>query len=311
MLIINDWLAAEPCGRTVFTIGVFDGLHLGHQALIRQVIDRAKALKATSLVLTFEPHPLVVLSPAGAPEILTTFDQKAKLLDNLGLAALGRLRFDQAMSDLRALDFLNEIIAKRVQLLEIFVGPDFHFGRGAEGNPDLIKKWGASLPEPVKVRPISEVKGPKEETYSSSHIRGLIKVGLVKEAASILGRAYNISGLVVSGQARGRSLGYPTANLGEVPQLIPGPGVYAVEAILGSERLYGMTSIGHNPTFVSQTLTVETFIFDYSRDFYGEKLELAFKARLRGMIRFDSVTSLVRQLGEDEKMARAVLAKSL
>ncbi|MDR1871886.1 MAG: riboflavin biosynthesis protein RibF [Deltaproteobacteria bacterium] len=307
MLIINDWLASEPLGRTVLTIGVFDGLHLGHQALIRQVIDRAKAKDATSLVLTFEPHPLVVLSPAGAPEILTTFEQKARLLETLGLGAIGRLRFDQAMSDLRALDFLNDILAKRAKLIEVFMGPDFHFGRGAEGNLDLIKKWGGALAAPVKVRPISEVRGPREETYSSSHIRGLIKVGLVKEAASILGRPYSISGVVVSGQARGRSLGFPTANLGEVPQLIPGPGVYAVEATLGQERLFGMTSIGHNPTFVSQTLTVETFIFDYARDFYGEKLEIAFIARLRGMIRFDSVKSLVRQLGEDEKMARAAL----
>jgi riboflavin kinase/FMN adenylyltransferase len=310
MLIFPDWLRAEALDRTVMTIGVFDGLHLGHQSLIRQVIHRAKVLSATSLVLTFEPHPLVVLSPAGAPETLTTFDQKAKFVGDMGLMAMGRLRFDRAMSDLGAREFLSQVLAKRMKLVEIFIGPDFHFGRGAEGDLALIKEWGRSLKEPVKARSIQQVNGPRGETFSSSHIRGLIKVGLAREAANILGRPYRLAGQVVAGQARGRTLGYPTANLGQVAQLIPGPGVYAVRAILGDLTLFGMTSVGHNPTFSSQALTVETHIFDYSRDFYGEKLELEFIDRLRGVIRFDSAAGLIRQLGEDEKAARAVLGLS-
>ncbi|MDR2141241.1 MAG: bifunctional riboflavin kinase/FAD synthetase [Deltaproteobacteria bacterium] len=308
MLIIPDWLSCAPLGRTVMTIGVFDGIHLGHQFLIQRVIDRAKALGATSLVLTFEPHPLVVLSPAGAPEILTTFDRKAEILGELGLEALGLLRFDQTLSDMRALDFLNQVIAARLKLLEIHIGPDFRFGRGAEGHMATLRDWGRQLDPPVKARSIQQIKGPREETYSSSHIRGLIKVGLVEEAAGILGRTYRISGVVETGQARGRLLGYPTANLGQVPQLIPGPGVYATRVILGALTFHGMTSVGYNPTFSSRILTVETYIFDFSEDCYGEKLEVEFVARLRGVIRFDSAESLVRQLGEDEKMARALLA---
>ncbi|MDR1607321.1 MAG: riboflavin biosynthesis protein RibF [Deltaproteobacteria bacterium] len=310
MLIIPDWLSSQPLGRTVFTIGVFDGLHLGHQALIKRVIERANELSATSLALTFSPHPLVVLSPSGAPETLTTFEQKVEILRELDLMALGRLRFDRAMSDLLARDFLDRIIATRLKPVEIFIGPDFHFGRGAEGNFALIKEWGQSLPVPAKVFSIEQVKGPGGETYSSSHIRGLIKVGLVREAANILGRPYRISGVVEVGQARGRCLGYPTANLGQSRQLTPGPGVYAVRVKLGEKTLYGMTSVGHNPTFSSKVLTVETNIFDFNGDCYGEKLDLEFMDWLRGVIRFDSAASLTRQLGEDEKMARAVLGLS-
>jgi riboflavin kinase/FMN adenylyltransferase len=309
MLIIPDWLSAKPLGRTVLTIGVFDGLHLGHQSLIQRVISRAESLKAMSLALTFDPHPMAVLSKAAAPEVLTTFDQKAVLLEAMGLSALGRLCFNQELSNLLPLDFLNNVIAKSMNLQEFYVGPDFHFGRNAEGNISLLQKWASTLGHPVNVRPITMVKGPNDEDYSSSHLRGLLKVGLVEEAAKILGRPYLISGEVIAGQARGRQLGYPTANLGRVPQLIPGPGVYAVRAYLGGLTLFGMTSIGHNPTFKSQFLTVETFIFDFSQDFYGQILRVEFLTRLRDMVRFDSVESLVRQLGDDEKMARGVLEK--
>ncbi|MDR1086196.1 MAG: riboflavin biosynthesis protein RibF [Deltaproteobacteria bacterium] len=310
MLIIPDWLSTEPLDRTVLTIGVFDGLHLGHQLLIRRVINRAKALAAISLVLTFDPHPMVVLSPAGAPEVLTTFDQKAKLLEPMGLSGLGRLCFTQALSNTGAVDFLNEYISGPLKLLELYVGPDFHFGRNAEGNISLLRDWARSSAYPVKVRSVQALKGPQDEDFSSSHLRGLLKVGLVEEAARILGRPYLISGTVICGQARGRQLGYPTANLGQVPQLIPGPGVYAVRAILGDRIFRAMTSIGHNPTFSSKVLTVETYIFDFSEDFYGQTLELEFMARLRDMIRFDSVRSLVLQLQEDEKKARTFFQKN-
>jgi riboflavin kinase/FMN adenylyltransferase len=264
-----------------------------------------------SVVLTFEPHPLAVLTPAAVPATLTSFDQKAKILTAMGLSVLGKLKFDAALSDYRALEFLDKAVATRLMAKNVFVGQDFHFGRGAEGTLATIVEWGQRQNPKVFANAISEVKGPKGETYSSSHVRGLIKEGLVAEAANILGRAYSIVGTVVAGQARGRSLGYPTANLGPTPQLTPGPGVYAVFAHLDGRTLPGMTSVGHNPTFISPTLTVETHVFDFNEDFYGANLELEFIARLRGVIRFDSAASLIRQLGEDAKMARAILAQRL
>jgi riboflavin kinase/FMN adenylyltransferase len=310
MLIAEDWLNGPRLGRTVLTIGVFAGVHLGHAYLVGRTIERAKALNASSLVLTFDPHPLVVLSPAAAPETLTGFKRKAEILEAMGLSVLGRLRFDAAMSDWRPFDFLDRAVGERTSPQEIYVGQDFHFGRGAEGDLAAIKAWGEERRSPVLAHSLRQVKGPGGETYSSSRVRGLLREGLVREAAAILGRPYDLFGTVVKGEARGRLLGYPTANLGHMAQLIPGPGVYATRVKLGQKDLLGMTSVGYNPTFKSKKLTVETFIFDFSEDFYGENMTLSFIDRLRGVIRFSSPESLVRQLSEDEKQARAILAKT-
>jgi riboflavin kinase/FMN adenylyltransferase len=307
MLTFFDWLsdAPQPGPNVVLTIGVFDGLHLGHQFLIKSVISRAQELGVASLLLTFEPHPLTVLSSNAAPEILTTFDQKRDILETLGLSILGCLRFTEELSKQEPLVFLNQVLVPRVKPIEILVGPDFHFGKDAEGNFALLEEWAKGWKIKLHKVPIQEAL--EGETLASSRARGLLKLGFVESASKILGRFYRLTGTVIPGQKRGRTLGFPTANLGNLNQLIPGPGVYAVMAILGGKKYPAMTSIGQNPTFKGSYLTVETYIFDFAKEFYGEELSLDFVRRIRGMIRFDSVKALVAELKEDEKKARNFL----
>lgn len=307
MLTILDWAGHRPENRprAVLTVGVFDGLHLGHQRLIGEVVERARRKKAASVVLTFDPHPLSVLSRAQAPEVLTTLPQKAEILEGMGLDILGRLEFNEALRMTGPMEFLRDIIEVKVQPVEIVVGPDFRFGRDAEGHVDLLADWAKSVKAVV-----TEIELQKRDDvlYSSSHVRRMLKMGLVDAAALSLGRPYRLAGRVVTGAARGRQLGFPTANLGEVAQLIPGPGVYAVRARLRGESHQGMTSVGHNPTFANQYLTVETYLFDFNDDIYGESLDVDFVGHLRGMDKFDGLESLVKQLGDDERAARKLLA---
>ncbi|MDR2339658.1 MAG: riboflavin biosynthesis protein RibF [Deltaproteobacteria bacterium] len=311
MIVVQDWLrdAPVPGLRAVLTIGVFDGLHRGHRYLLERVIAGAAALGVDSLLLTFEPHPLSVLSSKYAPEILTTFPQKAGLLSDMGLSILACLRFDQEMASLGAEGFLDGVIASRVAPAGILIGPDFHFGRNAEGDFALLESWARGRGIPIEA--VEMQRAPGGEVFSSSHVRGLLKTGHVESAARLLGRPYRISGVVIEGQRRGRELGFPTANLGKVSQLIPGPGVYAAMAVLDGKRLFAMTSVGNNPTFKGQSLTVETNILDFKGDLYGRDMGLDFIGRIRGMVRFDSATALAERLGEDERQARAILSAGL
>ena len=288
------------------TIGVFDGLHMGHQMLIGEVVERARRQGASSVVLTFDPHPLAVLSRAQAPEALTTFPQKAEILESLGVDVLGRLEFNDALRMTPPADFLRDVIGSKVSLAEMVVGHDFRFGRDAEGHIELLVEWAKSQKAAVVEFPLQK---DGDVVYSSSHVRRLLKMGLVDAAAVSLGRPYRLAGTVVPGAARGRKLGFPTANLGDVAQLIPGPGVYAARARLRGEIHPAMTSVGHNPTFANQYLTVETYLFDFNEDFYGERLEVDFVSHLRGMVKFDGLDSLVKQLQEDERRARRKLAE--
>jgi riboflavin kinase/FMN adenylyltransferase len=307
MQIISDWQNSPPLDKSpvVMTIGTFDGLHLGHRFLIQEVIKKAKSKIAASLLLTFEPHPLSVISPNSAPQVLTTFRQKSELLLDSGLDVLGCVHFTESLSLMRAEDFLNEIISSKANLTDILIGSDFRFGRNAEGHVELLSDWAKGRGVTVEIVPLQV--SPSGETLSSSHVRGLIKIGLVEAASKILGGNYKIEGKVVTGAKRGGSLGFPTANLGDVSQLIPGPGVYAVRAFVKGRVYPAMTSVGDNPTFKNRNLTVETYLFDFSDDIYGEDLGLEFVARIRNMIRFDSPESLAGQLRKDESKARCVL----
>jgi riboflavin kinase/FMN adenylyltransferase len=264
-------------------------------------------MEVDSLLITFEPHPLSVLSNKYAPDILTTFEQKREILSHMGLSCLACLRFTKELAALGADDFLNTVLAPRLQPMEIFIGADFRFGRNAEGNYDMLAAWAKNKGAVLHSVEIQHAKNG--ETYASSHIRGLLKMGHVESAKRLLGRPYRIGGEVISGMKRGRALGFPTANLGKVEELIPGPGVYAVMAKLRGKSYPAMTSIGNNPTFKGQYLTVETYIFDFNDEFYGEYLSLDFIRRIRGMIRFDSGESLKAQLKKDEEEARVHVDK--
>ena len=308
MEFIADWerQASQSRLKTCFTIGVFDGLHLGHKFIIDAVIKNAAALKARSLVLTFEPHPLEVLAKAAAPPVLTTIEQKAEILKTWGLDRLGVLRFNKEMAATEAQKFLNQFIGKFIEPAGVVLGSDFTFGKDAKGNPETIKEW----LDKCSVKPRFTIAKPQSNAdgrYSSSQIRQDLKNGLVENAAKALGRPYRLYGTVVHGLARGRNLGFPTANLGEMTQLIPEPGVYAVRVNVEGESYPAMTSIGYNPTFGDHPMTVETNIFDFNRFIYGLNISIDFMTRLRSMIQFKSVDQLTGQLEQDRQSALTAL----
>ena len=309
MELIPDW-ERQPSGRrnrTVFTIGAFDGLHLGHRALIDLVQRQAARQKARTLVLTFEPHPLTVLAPEAAPPLLTTVEHKAEILADWGLDSLGVIRFTRETADTEPLKFLNQQVARFIDPAAAVLGPDFAFGRDARGGPETISLWLAGLSPRARLILIEPVSGDSG-LLSSSQIRQDLKEGLVEKAAQDLGRCYRLSGAVVHGQARGRLLGFPTANLGQIRQLVPGPGAYATRVHLAGRTWPGMTSIGHNPTFGEKGLTVETNILDFDNFIYGQDMALDFVARLRPIIRFESAEQLGRQLAQDRENARSYFA---
>ena len=308
MELINNW-DRPPSGvlpRTVFTIGVFDGLHLGHQALIGLVLENAARFKAQSLVLTFDPHPLEVLAKSASPPLLTTVAQKAEILAAWGLDRLGVLKFNREMAATEPVKFLNQYVGRFIEPAGVVLGPDFAFGQDAGGDAETVRAWLGDLnPKARLIR--AEAVSSGGGTLASSKIRQDIKEGLVGNAAQDLGRCYRLAGTVVHGQARGRTLGFPTANLGRIRQLIPGPGVYAVRVLLAGQTYSGMTAIGHNPTFGEKSLTVETNILDFDSCIYGQDLALDFVARLRPMLRFDSIASLVQQMRQDRVKAKQLL----
>jgi riboflavin kinase/FMN adenylyltransferase len=309
MELIPDW-GRQPSGsrpRTVFTIGVFDGLHRGHRALIDLVLKQAARLKARALVLTFEPHPLTVLADNAAPPLLTTVEQKAEVLTDWGLDSLGVLSFTRELADTEPLRFLNRHVARFIDPAAVVLGPDFAFGRDAQGGPETIRLWLSGLSPHARLIQIEPIAGDSG-LFSSSQIRQHLKEGLVERAAQDLGRCYRLSGSVVHGQSRGRTIGFPTANLGGIRQIAPGPGVYATRVRLAGQTWPGMTSIGYNPTFGDKSLTVETHILDFDRFIYGQTLDLDFAARLRPMIRFESVEQLTRQLAQDRETTRGILS---
>lgn len=309
MELINDWELQEAGERprTVFSIGVFDGLHLGHKHLIDQVIKNAARLKAQSLILTFEPHPLAILAPTAAPPALTTLEQKAEILQSWGLDRLGVLRFSREMAALPPQKFLFQFLGKFIDPIGAVLGPDFTFGQNAQGGPETINEWLRQVNSKAKVSIVAPQNGT-DGLYSSSQIRQDLKSGLVESAAAALGRPYRLTGQVVHGQARGRIIGFPTVNLGHIRQLIPEPGVYVSRVIIEGQSYGSMTSIGYNPTFGEQPMTVESNIFDFNRFVYGQEINLDFIGRLRAMIRFNSVDQLVAQLDKDRTAALKALA---
>ncbi len=307
MNVITNWekqnISERP--KTFFTIGSFDGLHLGHRYIIEKIIKKAKSLKAQSLVLTFEPHPLQILAATAAPPILTTLEQKIKILSSWGLDTLGVLAFNKKMAALSPSTFLQKIIEHFIKPMGLAIGPDFTFGRNAEGNFDFLEKWARNYN--FQVLKIDNQISNQDGHYSSSQIRQALKEGLVEVAARALGRPYQLSGQVEQGLARGRLLGFPTANLGQIPQLIPDPGVYAVWAQTHRTKHAAMCSIGYNPTFNQKVLTVEAHLLDFEGDLYGQQMTLDFVGRLRGMVKFNSIDDLVAQMKKDEETTRTIL----
>ncbi|MCL7451652.1 MAG: bifunctional riboflavin kinase/FAD synthetase [Anaerolineae bacterium] len=304
MQLIDDLSKLSLRQETILTIGAFDGVHRGHQALIARVVNRARATNRLAGLLTFHPHPAVVLAPKRAPRYLTTPGEKVALLEGLGMDLVVLMRFDRELAATSAHDFMAQI-STRLRLSELWIGADFALGRNREGDVPRLRLLGDQFGYAVYVvEPVVDDGAP----ISSSRIRALLLEGDVEEATELLGRYPRVSGQVVGGAARGRNLGFPTANLEVRPErAVPANGVYAVYAVLGRERYPAVANVGVRPSFDNGERTVETHIFDFDRDIYGCDLVVEFVARLRNERRFEDIGDLIAQIGKDMEAARAIL----
>lgn len=297
----------EDIKNPVVTIGNFDGVHWAHQAIFKKVIERAKDLNGTSVVITFEPHPIKVMSPDKARPLITLLEQKGELVINQGIDIFLLIKFTREFAAIPAKDFVKDILVGKLGIKEIVVGYDYAFGYRREGNIKLLKELGQQFNfEVYQVGPVYV----GNSLVSSTSIRNLIMDGRVSEAKQLLGRNYQIRGEVIKGKDRGGPLlGYPTANLRLVDELIPKEGVYIVTVDLDGKIYQGLTNIGYNPTFKDKTLSVEAHIFDLSADILKKKIKINFLSHLRDEITFASVKELSKQISRDIKQAREFFSK--
>lgn len=298
---------------SVLTIGTFDGLHLGHQAVIEQLVSRAREAQVPSVVITFDPHPRQVLSAITgeqAPEMIVSLRKKLALLDAWNVDITLVLKFDEAFSKIPARSFLEKYLVKPFHPGSIVVGYDHRFGHNREGNAVYLRDFAEEFH--YAVVEVGEVISPAVGDISSSRIRSLIKEGRCEEAEALLGWTYEVEGKVVEGAGRGRDIGFPTANIAptEVSQLIPRSGVYVVSAKIAGERCFGMANIGRRPTFGGGDLTLEAHFFEpIANDLYGSTLQVLFYHRLRDEKKFADATALASQINIDREKTRQWIAK--
>lgn len=298
---------ADIARPTVLTLGVFDGLHLGHQLIMKTVVERARAAGAKPTVITFEPHPRAVLHPESAPPLLQTFDQKIEALGVLGIEQTIVIRFDKAFSEIRAQEFLKEIVSQRLHAKEVYLGRGFAFGHDREGNIELLRRVSSELG--FFADEVAEVR-LHGQRISSSLIRDLLSQGRVNLARRMLGRPYGVEGPVIRGAERGRQLGFPTANLHPRNRVLPRSGVYITSALVEGKWRRSLTNVGTRPTFGNETeLSVETFIMNWWGDLYDDVVRVRFLHRVRDEMKFASVDDLKTQIQRDVACAVKFFAR--
>jgi riboflavin kinase/FMN adenylyltransferase len=292
---------AEIARPTVLTLGVFDGLHLGHQLIMKTVVDRARATGAVPTVITFEPHPRAVLHPESAPPLLQTLDQKIEAMGVLGVEQTIVIHFDQAFSQIRAEDFLREVVVDRLQAKEVYLGRGFFFGHEREGNIDLLRRVSKQLG--FVADEVPEVR-LHDKRIGSTRIRELLLAGHVNLARRMLGRPYGVEGPVVRGAARGNQLGFPTANIHPHNRVIPRGGVYVTATLIAGQWRRSVTNIGTRPTFGDNLgPSIETHVLNWAGDLYGDVVRVRFLHRLRDEKKFGSVDDLKSQIQTDVRRA--------
>lgn len=294
--------------NAVVTVGTFDGVHRGHQAILRYLIDRAERQNGLSTVVSFDPHPREVVHNESVP-LLTTVEERAKLLEESGLDRFVVIPFTQSFAQLGPEAYVEEILLGHVGLKEIMIGYDHRFGRNREGDKALLERLGQAHGFTVDVIPPQEVD---HDVVSSSRVRELLAdEGDIQRATEMLGHPFSLAGTVERGEGRGRKLGFPTANLSlhDERKLVPQIGVYATRVQVGDTRpLYGgMMNIGRRPTFDGMDVTVEVHLLDFEGNLYGEAMRVEFLQRLRDEQKFDSPDALVAQLSRDQEHCRTVL----
>jgi len=313
-VIAGSALLGSPPPRAVVTIGTFDGVHVGHRAIMDTVVQRARALDGTAVVYTFDPHPRKVVSPGRAPGLLTTLEQKLELIAASGVDLTVLEPFTTAFSGTPPEHFVREYLHARLRPVEVYVGYNFRFGHHREGSMRMLTELGPWLGFAVTIIPEVTIA---EEDVSSTRIRAALAQGEVGMAATLLGRLYPLRGLVVEGDRRGRTIGFPTANLEPENEILPAPGVYAGALRLldpgqpaAGSTFAAVMNLGRRPTFQSADRVVpEAHLLDFDGDLYGRRVELSFESRLRAERRFSSVDALKEQIGRDVEEARRRLAR--
>src|SRR5580765_3231943 len=302
MKIFHGTENANIMRPTVLTLGVFDGLHLGHQKIMQMVVERAKAADAVATAITFDPHPRAVLHPESAPPLLQTLDQRLANLEVLGIEQAIVIPFDREFASLPAEGFLSEIIRDRLHAREVYLGKGFAFGKGRGGNIELLRKMSGELgftgDEVEEVR----LRGHR---ISSSRIRERLAEGRVNLVRRMLGRPYGVEGVIIRGDRRGHTIGFPTANLHPHNRVIPRFGVYATAALVDGKWRRSITNIGVRPTFEKDSEpSIETYIFDFDDDLYGDVLRVRFLHRIRDERKFSGIDELKAQIERDTQHAR-------
>lgn len=294
--------------RTAVTVGSFDGVHLGHQDVLRQLVERARVLAVRSVLVTFDPHPLEVVNPAAAPQLLTLGDERIEVLAESGVDYVAVLPFTPSLAALEAERFVDEVLLERFRMHDLLMGRDHGFGRNRAGGVELLTRLGAQRGFNVSVIPSVTTNGG--QPVSSTAIRRAIAGGDLDRAARGLGRPYAVGGRVAAGERRGRLLGFPTINIPLPPprKLLPPEGVYAVRVQSPLGSFGGMLNLGPRPTFGEGKVGLEAHLFDAAGDFYGCRVRIDFVRKLRDTMRFPGAAALVAQLERDAVAARGVLA---
>lgn len=290
----------------VLTIGNFDGVHLGHASLVHQLIAQAKRTGGPAVVVSFDPHPLQILAPDQFMPVLTTVDERSRLLYELGVDAVVFLRTDRELLQLSPAEFFQQIVRRSFQAKAMVEGFNFRFGRDRAGDTDMLAAACCNAGMTFELVPPFSLDGLP---VSSSRVRRALLTGDVNEAARLLNRRYRIRGRVGKGAMRGRTIGFPTANLEEVSVLLPGDGVYAVRVLANNQRFIGAANVGPNPTFGDDARKMEVHLLDFSGDLYGTEIEVEFVQRLRSTTRFRNADELIQQLHNDIAAVRQIAAE--
>jgi len=301
-----------PTKKAVVTIGNFDGVHIGHQALLHTVVEKAHNIGGTSVALTFNPHPTRVLSANGYPPLITLKEQKSELIARTGIEVLLQIPFTLEFAAISPRSFIEDLLIRRIGMKVLVVGKDYTFGRNREGNLDLLDQWAPELGFEVIVVDWIQSANGLTQRISSTRVRELVMDGRMEETKKLLGRNYQIRGKVASGRNRGgRLLGFPTANINLQDELSPKQGIYAVTVEHGAETYKGVANIGYSPTFDDHIFTVEVHILDFKKDIYGNRIRVNFIQRLRDEIKFQNIETLAAQIHLDIDQARQILDKLL
>lgn len=308
-LVENIDKIEKPYKNAVITIGNFDGVHIGHQALFHEVIEKADTIGGTSIVMTFDPHPVRVLKQNGHLPLITLNEQKIELIENSGIDVLICIQFNKAFAAISAKEFVEDLLLKCIGMKAIVVGKDYTFGRNREGNLELLQTYADNLGFEVIIADWVQTSKGLPNRISSTRTRELVMAGEVAGAKKLLGRYYQIRGVVTTGRNRGgRLLGFPTANITLHDELCPKNGVYAVTVDCMEKKYQGVANIGYSPTFDDGVFSVEVHILDFNENIYGQKIRVNFVQRIRDEIKFSEITELSDAIRKDIEKARKILS---